>query len=796
MEQQDIREYNNQRYSKAEGAALIKELDDRTKSPDNGYNSIAELGSKVQSIESSVYNIGFYGAKEYQTKAAADAVTPFPSEGTRMVVTNDPTPSNNGYYSSVSGVWVASADLHENTVDESNIVKGVTGKAVFDYLEPIKSNTFKNTSVIIIKETFAQDNYLTNTGSSGGQPGYVINKYPIIAGKRYKINGTMNAINTNFGIFGFYAALTIGSYVSGIVDAEAGVNNYDVIVTAPAGANYLFVTQETATDVVEIREELAIESLITYENTPNNLHSNYQLETAIGKSQTNGNTATPLFHIIGLDNTTNTGYQVSDCPTGFPAMTFNMGTSGAAASYMLTGIEIKDADILAKIKGKSVTLSYYIKHDAALTGTYLNRVQGAVTDVDYTDKTQNSLIGQWYKIEHEFTVTSDDISQLILRSYPNAAAGVNVNIELSSFSLKLTEDIAVDYLFSKNSRWEALRNSIINASVELSLSEDIYIVHGERLELFKHSISKAINPDNFFLKAEVVSGTPQGFFLDRVYRYDAQVGHTPFDLKLTLTNNGLDVLDEKTITINPVAKKTNPASTYNVLLLGDSFTQYGVYPAEFARRLQGTGGTPSADNLSNVNFIGTAQTSPNREGASGQSWEYFIGASSPFWNGSAIDFDDYCTANSYSQIDAVVIMLGTNSTSTNADIQVLLDALVAHNPSIKGVVSGILFPTPFGGTGSVGIAANQTYYSQLGNILSYNRRLEALIKSDYDSEFVFCDALAHFDIINNMKYLQVGANVRNQATLVKQGIDNVHPADVGYLTLADVIYSYFHYKAL
>ena len=147
MEQQNIRDFNNQKYTVNEGSNIIKELDNRTKSNRSGYNSIDELADKQIALEESFSNINIEGAKEYQTKAAADAVTPFPSEGTRMVVTNDPTPSNNGFYSSVSGVWVLSADLHENTVVESNTEKGVTGKAVFDYLEPIKANTFKNTSL-------------------------------------------------------------------------------------------------------------------------------------------------------------------------------------------------------------------------------------------------------------------------------------------------------------------------------------------------------------------------------------------------------------------------------------------------------------------------------------------------------------------------------------------------------------------------------------------------------------------------------------------------------------------------
>lgn len=656
------------------------------------------------------------------------------------------------------------------------------------------NRTFDATSVSLTRDTFTQDNYLTNTGAAGGQPGYVINKYQVSEGVRYKITGQITTLNTTFGAFGFYSSTDIGDYVGGIVGLDNGVNNIEAIVTAPAGSTYIFVTQDSG-DFIEVREELQIQTLVESPNKPNNLHSNYQLETAIGSPQTNGNTALPLYHLKGLDNSTDLGYQVSDCPTGFPSMKFNLGTSGASPAYMLTGIQITDSAVLEKIKGQSVTFSYYIKHSANLSGIYLNRVQGDVTDVDYTDKTQNNNTGDWYKVEHVFTMTSSDISQLILRSYPNTAIGVNADVELSSFSLKLTANENVDYLFTENARWESLRNTVINASVELVLPDDIYIVHDNRLEIFKHSIVKAINPENYFLNIEVVSGTPKGNFYDRVYTYDCVNGDGVMVLKFVLKNSNYDVLDEKTVTITPLAKGSNPASAFNVLMIGDSFTATSTYPAEFARRLQGTGGTPTADNLTNINFIGTAQSSPNREGASGQSWEYFIGASSPFWNGSAIDFDDYCTDNSYSQIDAVVIMLGTNSTSTNADIQELLDALITHNASIKGVITGIIYPTPLGGSGTAGLSAGQTFYGAVSNIVNYNRRLEALINDSYSSNFVYCDVLSQFDLMYNMQYSNVAANKRN-ATTVKQGADNVHPASEGYLQIADIIYSPFHQNVL
>lgn len=51
MIQKTIREFNNVPYTNAEGAELIKEYDDRTKSGIDGYNSIAELAAKMVALE-------------------------------------------------------------------------------------------------------------------------------------------------------------------------------------------------------------------------------------------------------------------------------------------------------------------------------------------------------------------------------------------------------------------------------------------------------------------------------------------------------------------------------------------------------------------------------------------------------------------------------------------------------------------------------------------------------------------------------------------------------------------------
>lgn len=50
MEQQNIRDFNNETYSILEGAAILKELNDRTKHSDEDFNSIAQLGTAIKEL--------------------------------------------------------------------------------------------------------------------------------------------------------------------------------------------------------------------------------------------------------------------------------------------------------------------------------------------------------------------------------------------------------------------------------------------------------------------------------------------------------------------------------------------------------------------------------------------------------------------------------------------------------------------------------------------------------------------------------------------------------------------------
>lgn len=134
MAQETIRDYNNERYSKEEGANIIKELDNRTKSSIQEYDSISKIGAKVSELELAI----FEGFKPYQTLAAYNAANPDPQDDDIFFIENDPNEDNNGRWTVVDGSPVQSAKTVASEVDKTNTSKGVNGLGVYNESQKLR----------------------------------------------------------------------------------------------------------------------------------------------------------------------------------------------------------------------------------------------------------------------------------------------------------------------------------------------------------------------------------------------------------------------------------------------------------------------------------------------------------------------------------------------------------------------------------------------------------------------------------------------------------------------------------
>lgn len=138
----------------------------------------------------------------------------------------------------------------------------------------------------------------------------------------------------------------------------------------------------------------------------------------------------------------------------------------------------------------------------------------------------------------------------------------------------------------------------------LVLPKQYSLVVGDTFELFYKGIINAVNPDMF----DVVVSCSVGNAYSKRFIWTPEskdVGTKTLSIELYDYNRKL--VGSGSVNLVVSAKKTHGESDgkINILCIGDSLTENGVWPAEFRRRLVATDGTPVGDGMSNIEFIGT-----------------------------------------------------------------------------------------------------------------------------------------------------------------------------------------------
>lgn len=138
--------------------------------------------------------------------------------------------------------------------------------------------------------------------------------------------------------------------------------------------------------------------------------------------------------------------------------------------------------------------------------------------------------------------------------------------------------------------------------VEFICPESYDLIVGDTFELFYKGIISSFDPDAYLVTASCSIGA----------NYKKRFIVTPttagtYALSLNLYDTKGNILDTKTINLIVHAAPSSPGTNKNVLCVGDSLTQDGVWVAELYRRLNQSGGTPSGFNLSNITFIGNRE---------------------------------------------------------------------------------------------------------------------------------------------------------------------------------------------
>ena len=181
---------------------------------------------------------------------------------------------------------------------------------------------------------------------------------------------------------------------------------------------------------------------------------------------------------------------------------------------------------------------------------------------------------------------------------------------------------------------EKLEKYNISLGYDMIQAADEYIaVEGDALEIFYKSILHADNPLNYNIHVSCKVGTS----FQEKFVVPATVKAGVYPLTLTITDDKGQLIDREIININVQEKAQSPKQTVNVLCMGASTVQDGVWVNEFYRRLTQTTSAavtgaagPTGDGLSNIRFIGKRTTSlgAGYEGFGGWSWANYISTTS------------------------------------------------------------------------------------------------------------------------------------------------------------------------
>ena len=197
-------------------------------------------------------------------------------------------------------------------------------------------------------------------------------------------------------------------------------------------------------------------------------------------------------------------------------------------------------------------------------------------------------------------------------------------------------------------------------------------------------------------------------------------------------------------------------------------------------RVSGSGTLPSTGTLTWVS--GGEHTSNIVYTASEQA------EGNPFWDSqnNQNDFAAYATRMGVSSIDYCLILLGWNSTTWSestykTQANAFIDRLLTQFPSCKVILLGLEVPSYDGIANSYGISWK--YWEKLQFVWNLNGWYEDI--ADDNSSVIFANVCSQFDTEYNMQTRNMAVNIRNDETVTVQN-NGVHPADSGYLQIADV----------
>ena len=355
-----------------------------------------------------------------------------------------------------------------------------------------------------------------------------------------------------------------------------------------------------------------------------------------------------------------------------------------------------------------------------------------------------------------------------------------------SWYINLTYSINVDV-----QELEARMDNLESGSIPyFVLPEKSYAVVGHEWNLYFDNVICGGNEEYDVM----VSINPA---ISNIHQYKRFLRFTPtvagsytvtLNLVQTMTRT---VVETKDFALNVVSDTLS--ANRNIMYLGDSLTNAGVYPAEIRYNLNTH--LRSVGTRESTPTIGNTEYTIHHEGRSGWSATDYVTQASvgtvenAFWDGTKFNFSYYMSNSGVGAPKIVCIGLGTNNMSNYAGnvaaIEEMITSIHDYDSSIICLVSLIIPIATQNGTGYAGGLQSSAAFKhyELKLIQAY---LDAF-QGRQDNVDVY-ELYFNLDQENDFPTVTLPLSSRNPGTWVCQS-DNGHPSEYGYLKFADVIYA-------
>lgn len=247
------------------------------------------------------------------------------------------------------------------------------------------------------------------------------------------------------------------------------------------------------------------------------------------------------------------------------------------------------------------------------------------------------------------TTTSIPIGlQTLLNSLPGSAISF---LDSNGFMTSTNVQSAIIEAYNHGSDTSSI------VSPRIVLPDTLYAVAGDELQLFVRGMIEAQNPYNlpYVINSTVGTSYPRYFDYTPVV---ADVGTKTLTVKVLDYN--YSVLTTKSVSLKVVNPTGEPSSNKNILVVGDSLTGGGTWPAELYRRLTQTGGSPAGLGYSNITFIGD-QSLP---GYATQAYTGYGGWSYALYNGTSGTTSGHVLTGTFDKDKTDVSSTYTDGTNT------------------------------------------------------------------------------------------------------------------------------------